>query len=156
MPMLLLAACATGSRREAGRASPQVFIAPGSGMRDSHSLIEEELLKAGFRVINRRHLDAILSELKFSQTGAVSAGEALRTGKLSAGKVMIRLEVVFNDDPMTQIYGDRSLRMEWVLVEQGETIVSKQRLMPDIFSDAALRSLTRSAIEEFRERYTGR
>ncbi|TGM01686.1 hypothetical protein [Leptospira jelokensis] len=89
-----------------------------------HSELESQFVKSGIEMVERKKLDALLEEIKFSNSG-LTASNRITFGKLSNANRIILLEDLVIKDPKTSNQTEIYFTIRCVDVESGKIIWSK-------------------------------
>ncbi|WP_167881421.1 CsgG/HfaB family protein [Leptospira biflexa] len=89
-----------------------------------HSELESQLVKSGLELVERKKLDALLEEIKFSNSG-LTASNRITFGKLSNANRIILLEDLVIKDPKNSNQTEIYFTIRCVDVETGKIIWSK-------------------------------
>lgn len=89
-----------------------------------HSELESQLVKSGLELVERKKLDALLEEIKFSNSG-LTASNRIAFGKLSNANRIILLEDLVVKDPKSSNKTEIYFTIRCVDVESGKIIWSK-------------------------------
>jgi curli biogenesis system outer membrane secretion channel CsgG len=133
---LLCAACSTSRRIKVQLNHPAqvnlsgaVALSAFSGDRGGEvgALLEEKLLETGgrFQVIDRTHMNAVMSELKLSASDLAQSNNAVKLGQLMTASAIISADVSdkYREEPHHHTFQDNTGRSHSSTTWEGEALV---------------------------------